>query len=120
MNILLINPPYYTSNPSDLPRHSLEPLGLEYIAAAIIKNGRHKVDVLDISGLAKDFTPVNNIKGYYRKGLPDKYVFSALEKKQFDAIGVSAVMPYDTYGELDEFIANLKRMFPNIPLSQAV
>lgn len=113
MKILLINPTYYSSIPIGYAYR--EPLGLAYIAAAIIQDGNHEVDVLDSVGLSQDVT-ADSENRKYRTGLDEIEILNILKQKQFDIIGITITKMSSTGNTQNKFFANIKKAFPNVPI----
>jgi len=113
MKILLIYPTYYSS--MSLGLSYAEPLGLAYIAAAILQDGKHEVEILDSVGLAEDFTSRNDT-AKYRIGLEQDALFRIMAEKQFDVIGITIAKLYTADYEQNSFIAGIKAAYPKIPI----
>lgn len=84
MDVLLINPTYYSVY--DLGLSYGEPLGLAYIAAVIEKSEKHSVNVLDSVGLCTKFIKVGNKT---RMGLAEEEIIAMIREKKSDVIGIS-------------------------------
>ena len=107
----MINPSYTTECSWSLSYS--EPLGLAYIAAAIEKDARHQVEILDCIGLEHDFPKSSNNN---RVGLEEDIVFDLLRQKKFDVIGITLVKMFSDEKQIYNFIGKLKREYPEKPI----
>jgi anaerobic magnesium-protoporphyrin IX monomethyl ester cyclase len=110
MNVLLVNPTFYTSG--SLGTSFGEPLGLAYIAAAIEQEKNHHVDVVDSVGLSNTFEKIN---GKTRIGLPVDELISRIGEKDPDIIGMSFITSIHA-DEMVDILQRIKKVQPGIPI----
>lgn len=112
MKILLINPPYYSNWSAALSYG--EPLGLAYLAAAIQKDAKHEVEILDAIGMCRP--NLGGGPGWIGLSVPE--VLARMSRASFDAIGVTLTnwSGDDATEEINAFLSTLKRAHPRVPL----
>jgi anaerobic magnesium-protoporphyrin IX monomethyl ester cyclase len=113
MKILLINPPLIANSGANISVSYGEPLGLAYVAAAVEKSGRHKVEVLDAMGLATDFVHQGD---YILYGLSYDEVLLRMRAMSFDAVGITITKMYDDGDQIPRLCHLIRDAFPNIPV----
>jgi len=114
INILIINPPYISSDKDGLLH--VEPLGIAYIAAAILQSGRHGVEVLDCVGLHQG-RPMLVEDNKYLVGLSCDEIYEKIKNYKFNVIGISATQEFtkgeDSIGSLTSYLAE---NYPSVPV----